>query len=376
MSGPGGGPALTFAMPLTDQITVSVDMADPHAWHRVVGPTPAGRPDDPTRSAWGAVLDPGRSPAVATPLLRLTFLGGLDRWLDLPLDTVLLTLERAAAAGLVVRHLPDGSAGPLAAHGWRLAARAVADGAMDAAVAWRGLHGDTRAFHALVSGLEALVDALPITSDHEVRDVLAELSGPGGDPEQPATVLPRPEFQQADLALAAGTPSPTGIPADARFSRIDPLLVPARVVSWSDPEGLGEAGWWPDGAGRASVVVPAAGWVRRERAERTDLLVELLDSEGSVGGCLLRYDPEWHAFTGTVPVDADAVGVRHVVAYDAALHPLGALGITPEDAAGPEVIRTRSAVERLRTARSRILAGVDQATDVTAPTLAERSSSS
>jgi hypothetical protein len=175
---------------------------------------------------------PGRPVAaehIGQPELRLAAVDALDRWLQLPVDEALVRAERAVVRAEVADHLASGSRRSALLDDAIALARAAQPGLE------RFLEQVTlpmpdellRSVGYLINGVAALAEQAPDADD--LRDVAK-----AGDRVLRSRPAPAPGRQ----------PRVAGIDdeyvGDRTADRLDPRLLPARVVRFSDDPTLGE----------------------------------------------------------------------------------------------------------------------------------------
>lgn len=225
-------------------------------------------------------------PVDSAPWMRVAIVGGLDRWLQLPLDQALVDAERGVAMARAARTLP-------------------ADGATRALVITEALELARRASGGVVRQLRfltrraAVAPSLSQALEGVVRGYDALLAEVDGGADSALLAVPRAWRRLVDAlpdrpavrARATARRRPGRGAGERAGSRIDPRQVRARVVALSDDPSTAEIRLVDTSTSDGPVVtvrVPAFGRsVDRDVAPR--LLVRLIDprSAAAVGQSVL-----------------------------------------------------------------------------------------
>jgi hypothetical protein len=233
--------------------------------------------------------------------LRIAAVDALDRWLQLPVNDALIQTERAVVRAEAAALLGGGP---------------VRDGLLaDALSLARAAQPELEGFlgqlalpvpAALLRGIRRLVDGVV---------ALANNAEDADDLRVVAKVSERVLVARGKAAprrLRRGTwlePHPVGRPADGL---LDPRLVPARVVRFSDDPALGEVRLTPTEVGGIPVLeveIAAVGSPGRrdEAAARDRLYARFVDASAGTprvhARLLLTYEPARCVFTARLPLE-------------------------------------------------------------------------
>jgi hypothetical protein len=203
---------LVTSLPLVAGVEAAVDPVAPNEWQSIRGVT----------GPLGKIEGSGK---IGRLWLRMAVIDALDRWLQLPVNGGLLLAERAVARADVAA-LVDGDPVRAALLGEAEQLIRAARPELEAFLTHLTLPVPAALRRAVVRLMERVVRLAEHAGDLRAVDRIAR--------SRPARTVRR---QARVDALPAGE---RGLPGDQAAGLLDPLLLPARVVRFSDDPALGE----------------------------------------------------------------------------------------------------------------------------------------